>query len=330
VLPGLSLTQGGDGRVTIIDAVSPGAAGPRFLRLRVLVDNGAGTSASSAIVLALIVPNPGRLINLSALTSLAAGETMTLGTVLGGAGTSGSKPLLVRAAGPSLLQFGVTTALADPKLDLFAGQTLVATNDNWGGATTLSIAFAQVGAFAYSAATSKDAAVFHPDLPGGNCTVQVTGVGGATGPVIAELYDSTPAGAFNLTTPRLINVSVLKQINAGEIFTAGFVIGGATPRQVLLRAVGPALGAAPFNVPGAMADPKLDLFSGSTVINSNHDWGGEAVLAAAFAKVGAFALPAASKDAALFVTLAPGNYTAQVSGGGGTGGVALVEIYEVP
>jgi hypothetical protein len=46
--------------------------------------------------------------------------------------------------------------------------------------------------------------------------------------------------------------------------------------------------------------------------------------------VGAFALPASSRDAALLVTLQPGSYTVQVSGVGGTTGVALVEVYEVP
>ena len=49
-----------------------------------------------------------------------------------------------------------------------------------------------------------------------------------------------------------------------------------------------------------------------------------------FAQVGAFALAADSKDSALIVTLPPGGYTAQVSGVGGTTGIALVEVYEVP
>ena len=49
-----------------------------------------------------------------------------------------------------------------------------------------------------------------------------------------------------------------------------------------------------------------------------------------FTQTGAFGLPAASKDAALLVTLQPGAYTAQVSGAAGTTGVALVEVYEVP
>ena len=35
-------------------------------------------------------------------------------------------------------------------------------------------------------------------------------------------------------------------------------------------------------------------------------------------------------DIALIVTLAPGNYTAQVSGVNATTGVALIEIYELP
>ncbi|MEY2878721.1 MAG: hypothetical protein RLZZ15_1101, partial [Verrucomicrobiota bacterium] len=60
------------------------------------------------------------------------------------------------------------------------------------------------------------------------------------------------------------------------------------------------------------------------------NWGGTAALTAAFTSVGAFALPAASLDAALVATLQPGNYTVEVKGAGTTTGVALVEIYDVP
>jgi len=51
--------------------------------------------------------------------------------------------------------------------------------------------------------------------------------------------------------------------------------------------------------------------------------------AAISAKVGGFALPAASLDSGLVVTLPPGNYTAQIAGANATTGVALVEIYEL-
>jgi hypothetical protein len=276
-------------------------------------------------------------VNLSILTNLTADTPLfTLGTVI--SGNVGSKALLIRAGGPALAALGVSGTLPDPKLDVFSGPTVVATNDNWGGTAALSTAFAAVGAFPYASTDSKDSAVFNPALPTGGYTVQVSGVGGATGTVIAELYDSTPLSQVTSLTPRLINVSVLKQINAGETLTAGFVIAGTAPKQVLIRCVGPTLGAAPFNIGGAMADPKLDLFSGQTVIATNDNWGtpvgataASAVqLATVFGQVGAFALVSGSKDAALLATLAPGPYTAQVSGVNNTGGLAIVEVYEVP
>ncbi|MBI4626978.1 MAG: CotH kinase family protein [Verrucomicrobia bacterium] len=272
--------------------------------------------------------NPGRLINLSILTELAASDTFTMGFVVGGPGTSGPKALLARAAGPSLAQFGVTGAHTDPKLEFFAGTTKLTENDNWGGAASISNAFAQVGAFAYNATTSKDAAVFDPAVAPGNNSVVVAGIGSASGTVIAELYDATPAATVGAITSRLVNVSVLKHLGVG--LTAGFVIGDGSAKTVLIRAIGPTLGTV-FGVDGVVADPQLTLFgANSTKIGENDDWGGTPVLAAAFASVGAFALPTGSRDAALLATLAPGNYTVQVRGEKTTTGVALVEVYEVP
>lgn len=48
-------------------------------------------------------------------------------------------------------------------------------------------------------------------------------------------------------------------------------------------------------------------------------------------KGGAFAWPENnSRDAALVITLQPGNYTAHISGVGNTSSIALIEIYELP
>lgn len=275
-----------------------------------------------------VVDNPGRLINLSILTELAAGESFTMGFVVGGGGTSGSKALLARAAGPSLTQLGVNNAHADPKLEFFTGATKITENDNWNGATSISNVFAQVGAFAYLSASSKDAAVFDPTVALGNNSVVVAGTGSASGTVIAELYDATPAAAVGATTPRLVNVSVLKQLGSG--LTSGFVIGSGSARNVLIRAIGPTLGTA-FGLKGVVNDPKLTLFrADSAKIAENDDWDGAPVLSAAFAAVGAFALPRDSRDAALLATLAPGSYTVQVTGAKSATGTALVEIYEAP
>lgn len=271
-----------------------------------------------------------RLVNLSILSDIvSAGDNFTMGYVVGGAGTSGSKSILIRAAGPTLAAapFGVIGVLADPKLELFAGTTKTSENDNWGGSSTLSTAFASVGAFAYVNATSLDAAAVATISPGDN-SVRVSANGNGTGAVLAELYDTASFVSMTATTPRLVNVSVLKHL--GAKLTVGFVIDGTAQKKVLIRAVGPTLSGAPFNVAGAVADPQLTLFSGLNSIAGNDNWNGTAELTAAFTQVGAFALPATSRDAALLATLSPGAYTVEVAGVNNTTGVAIVEVYEVP
>lgn len=293
----------------------------------VVVTNSAGSFTSNGATLNVIIPNPGRLINLSVLTDVAmAGDNFTLGYVVGGSGTFGAKPLVIRAAGPSLGALGVPGTLADPKLEIFAGSTKTGENDNWGGSAQLTAALANVGAFAYAGPASKDSAVSTSITTRDN-SVAVSGVGALTGKVIAEVYDATSAAAFTPSTPRLINVSVRKNLGTG--LTVGFVLGGSTPTRVLIRVVGPGL--AVFGVPDTVVDPQLNLFAGANKIGENNDWAGTAQLTAAFGSVGAFGLPgAASKDAALLVSLPPGNYSVQAAGAAGTTGVALVEVYEVP
>jgi len=161
--------------------------------------------------------------------------------------------------------------------------------------------------------------------------VRLSGNGNTVGAVLVELYDATPPSALTPATPRLTNVSVLKNVGSG--LTAGFVIDGQGNKTVLIRAVGSSL--APFGVGGLLGDPKLELFDGqSRSIMANDNWGDTGAFTtatSAFAQVGAFALAhSASKDAALLVTLAPGNYTVQVRSADITTGLALVEGYEVP
>src|SRR5262249_51628670 len=153
-----------------------------------------------------------RLINLSVLTTIAAGENFTFGFVTGGAGAAGAKPLLARAMGPSLTPLGVGGVLADPRMTYFVGSTQTSTNDNWGGGAALSARASPVGAFPFVGTASLDAALDLTSVPLGSNSVVVAGPGNAGGTVIAELYDATPGGEFTATTPRLINVSIIKNI----------------------------------------------------------------------------------------------------------------------
>ena len=318
-IPGATASSLALGRITPADAGT----------YSVVITSGGVTLRSAGVALTVssapTAATLGRLINLSVLTSLSKpDDSFSLGYVVGGAGTSGSKPLLIRAAGPSLAALGVESVLGDPRFELFAGSTKTGENDQWGGTPAIVGITAAVGAFPFTGPTSRDAAVL-AEIRTRDNSVLVRGIG--TGAVIAELYDATAVNDFTLTSPRLINVSVLK--NLGSHLTVGFVLGGTAPTRVLIRVLGPTLGA--FGVAGTIADPRLALFNSSSVQQAeNNDWNGTPELIRAFESVGAFALALTSKDAALVATLPPGAYTVQASGVGGSTGVALVEVYEVP
>ncbi len=300
---------GANGTSYSIASAQPGDSGNYSVR----VSNGTQNvvSASAALVVTPLGPTA-RLSNLSVRTAMAAGQTLIVGVVVAG---GGPRDVLVRAAGPSLAAFGITTAMTDPRLELFNGSTSVFTNDDW--PANLAATFQGVGAFGFPAG-SKDAA-FVQALDGPR-TVWARGTG--AGVVLVEAYD---LGSGN--TPRLINVSARNQVGTGaDILIAGFNIAGTGTKQLLFRAVGPTL--ASFGVGGTLVDPVLEVYSGSTKIAENDNWA--ASLSTTFAAVGAFNLTAGSRDAALLTSLAPGAYTVQVRGVNNGTGEALVEIYEVP
>jgi hypothetical protein len=98
------------------------------------------------------------------------------------------RKLLIRAVGPTLRAFGHAGALADPKLEIYAGSVLLSQNDDWGGSDVLRTLSAQAGAFPLSNPQSKDAAVI-VGLPPGSYTAIASGVNGATGAVLIEIYE---------------------------------------------------------------------------------------------------------------------------------------------
>lgn len=131
---------------------------------------------------------------------------------------------------------------------------------------------------------------------------------------------------------RLINLSTRAQVGTGDaVLIPGLVIGGDGPVTLLVRAIGPGL--AQFQVSNPLADPILELRRGDHLIATNDNWSADPLaavaIAAAGAGTGAFTLAPGSADAALLVTVPPGNYTVVIRGAGETSGVALAEVYEL-
>lgn len=126
---------------------------------------------------------------------------------------------------------------------------------------------------------------------------------------------------------KLVNISTRGKVLSGSaVMIAGFYIEGGD-KDVLLRGIGPRLTA--FDVPGALADPRLELFrsSDNVSIGANLDW--DPALVPVFSQVSAFGLGTDTRSAALRMTLPPGGYTVQLGSEDGGTGVALVEAYDV-
>jgi hypothetical protein len=130
-----------------------------------------------------------RLINISTRANVAGGE----GLLIAGIVITGNSPkkILIRATGPALAAFGVPGALTDPLLKLYKGDVVLRQNDNWSDsaaeASLIAAAGSATGAFALTPGT-KDAALLITLEPGAY-TAQVSGVGGAAGAALVEVYE---------------------------------------------------------------------------------------------------------------------------------------------
>lgn len=324
----------------------PGATGPILLinnstsanagTYVAIATNSAGSTPSNSASLTVSntsAADTGRLSNLSVRTfSGTSDQVLIVGFGVGGSGTSGSKPLLIRVTGPALAGFGVGGTMTDPTLTVqpLNSTNVVAANDDWSGNSNVASTSTAVGAFGLVDPSSKDAATV-TSLSAGAYTTLAAGKNNSTGIVLTEIYDATSSNSITASTPRLINVSARANSGSGDsILIAGFVVAGSTAKTLLIRATGPTL--AGFGVSGTMADPKIEL----SVLNGpklyeNDNWGGSPVITATGRSVGAFDITDSnSRDAVLLVTLAPGGYTVKVSGADGGTGIALVEVYDVP
>jgi hypothetical protein len=142
---------------------------------------------------------------------------------------------------------------------------------------------------------------------------------------VFRLAPNTPGSAANIST-RL-------PVGTGDnILITGFIItgpGGST-KKVLVRGIGPST-----TLPGALADPTLELHDGpGALIASNDNWRttqlGGIITADQVAEIQATgAAPGNDLESAIIGTLAPGNYTAQVRGANATTGIGVAEAYDL-
>jgi glucose/arabinose dehydrogenase len=283
----------------------------------VLADTNIGPTGTTGRVLKIIpAPASPAFVNLATRMRVQTGGNVLIGGfILIG---SAPKKIIVRAIGPSLTVNNqpLPGRLTDPTLTLFDSNGPLDTNDDWMNSPQKQ----QIIDSTIPPSDPKESAIVATLQPG-NYTAIMSGVGGATGIGVVELYDldqPAPANPANLATRGFVE-------NGDNVMIGGFIIGGSQNRTVLARAIGPSLTA--VGVPNALQDPILELHNSSgTTLAMNDNWRSDQetqIVATGIA-------PSDDREAALIsMPLAPGNYTAIVRGAGTATGVALVEIYQL-
>ena len=246
-----------------------------------------------------------------------------------------TKRVIIRAIGPELTQHRVPDAMSNPTLELHdVTGALIASNDNWqhtiiGGIIT-SDQRAEIRASGHAPRDGRESAII-ADLPPGNYTAIVRGVNNMIGVALVEAYDLNPG-----TNSILGNISTRSFVQTGDnVMIGGFIVQGTQLKRVIVRAIGPELGAPPFNIPDALTNPTLELHDETgALIASNDNWlqtiiGGIITTNQVRDIRNSGHAPTDPRESAIIATLPPGNYTAIVRGVNNTTGVALVEVYDL-
>jgi glucose/arabinose dehydrogenase len=126
-----------------------------------------------------------KLANISTRSFVQTGDNRLIGGfILGGNG--GTANLIVRAIGPSLTQFGISNALADPTLELRdSNGALILADDNWQDDPNQA---AQITASGLALSNPLEAAISTSLLPGAYTAI-VAGKNGGTGIGLVEIYN---------------------------------------------------------------------------------------------------------------------------------------------
>jgi arylsulfate sulfotransferase len=259
-----------------------------------------------------------RVENLSTRGTVMSGDNVLInGFVVSGPGT---KTVVVRALGPSLDSFGVSSVLADPVLTVFnSSGEIIASNDNW--QTNAGAMFIEQNGLAPSDPSESAAVV--ANLAPGAYTVVVTGNNSTEGISLAEVYEVPRPGG----TSTLANLSGRGFVGTGDnALINGFIVGDVGSATVVVRALGRSL--ASFGISNPLTDPVLTIYdSKGSVIASNDNWQHDPNNVVFLPKNGL--APPNPFDSALVLHLPAGAYTAIVCGANGATGNALVEVYNL-
>ena len=153
------------------------------------------------------------------------------------------------------------------------------------------------------------------------------------GPLVKSRIFGTGTAPLNFVTGgNTRNISTRGYVQIGEnVLIGGFIITGASPKKVILRAIGPSL--TDRGVLDALADPIIELHKSDGTVLTNDNWRDSQEQEITDTGIP----PTNDLESAIVATLDPvdpmnegsGHYTAIVRGEGDNVGVALMEVYDL-
>ena len=279
------------------------------------VSGGPRDAALSSTATPTATPGQGesQLQNISTRLEVQTGDNVSVvGFIITG---NAPKKVIVRGIGPSLT--GISPVLADPVIELHGPDgSLITSNDNWKDSQQADIEESTI-----PPRNDLESAIVVTLAPGGYTAI-VSGKNATSGIGLVELYDLEPESDSQLS-----NISSRGFVQPGtKVMIGGIILGnGTNAENVLVRALGPSLAAS--GITNFLADPFLQLFdSNGTLLITNDNWQDGPSQQPQILATGL--PPTNDSEAAIITSLAPGAYTAIVSGRDETSGVALVEVYQ--
>lgn len=262
-----------------------------------------------------LTPSPAQSLNISTRLGVGTGDDAMIGGFIITGNTS--KPILIRALGPSLSNLGLTGLLLDPTLELRgANGGLLFQNDNWKDDQR-----SLIEGTPFQPGDDREAVIV-TSLPPAAYTAVLTGKNQTTGIGLLEIYDLDRA-----VDSELANISTRGFVGAQDnVMIGGFILGGDNSTRVAVRGLGPSL--SQFGLRNLLADPTLELHDANgAILAANDNWEDDPVSAALLSANGL--APANSNESGIFSSLPPGQFTAILAGKNGGIGLGIVEVYNL-
>lgn len=263
----------------------------------------------------------------------ATGTALVYSTYLGGNSTEAGYSIAVDSAGNAYVA-GFTQSTDFPAVNAFqstAGSNLDAFVSKFNAAGSALLYSSYLGGddtdWAFGLAVDSTGNAYVTGDTSSTCFPTTTGAFDTTlslghaDAFITKVSETAKPATLTPCASELLNLATRMRVLSGDAaLIGGFIIVGQ-PKRVIVRGIGPSL----TGIPGALANPILELFhSDGRLLLSNDDWitNREEIEETAIP-------PTHDLESAIVILLSPGAYTTVLRGQNNGTGVGIVEVYDL-